>query len=194
MNNKHGIGVLSLLLLTSFGADAAKVYSWVDGNGITHYSDAPPPGKNAKEVDLRVAPLLDSSAPRSVQVDNFNSLTGADAKKEKEAAKLTIELLSPEQGSTLRDNTGNIVFQSTISPKPPTQYDVRLTLDGKAAPIVSNSLSVRVENVDRGAHEAQLELLAKDGTILAKSSAVTFYLHRASVTPAPKPTPKADQG
>ncbi|WP_279491453.1 DUF4124 domain-containing protein [Aeromonas veronii] len=45
MNNKHGIGVLSLLLLTSFAADAAKVYSWVDGNGITHYSDAPPPWK-----------------------------------------------------------------------------------------------------------------------------------------------------
>ncbi|MGL5092657.1 MAG: DUF4124 domain-containing protein [Aeromonas sobria] len=191
MNNKHGIGTLTLLLLTSFAADAAKVYSWVDGSGVTHYTDAPPPGKSAKEVDLRVAPLIGSS-PRSVQVDNFNSLTGADAKKEKEAAKLAIELLSPEQGSTLRDNTGNIVFQGTISPKPPTQYDVRLTLDGKAAPIVSNSLSIRVENVDRGAHEAQLELLAKDGTILAKSSSVTFYLHRASVTPAPTPTPKAD--
>ena len=177
MNNKHVLGVLTLLLLTSFGADAAKVYSWVDGNGITHYTDAPPPNKSAKEVDLRVAPLLGSNTPRSVQVDNFNSLTGADAKKEKEAAKLTIELLSPEQGSTLRDNTGNIIFQGTISPKPPTQYDVRLTLDGKAAPIVSNSLSVRVENVDRGAHEAQLELLAKDGTILAKSKAATFYLH-----------------
>ncbi|HEH9440584.1 TPA: DUF4124 domain-containing protein [Aeromonas sobria] len=191
MNNKHGIGTLALLLLASFAADAAKVYSWVDGSGVTHYTDAPPPGKSAKEVDLRVAPLIGSS-PRSVQVDNFNSLTGADAKKEKEAAKLAIELLSPEQGSTLRDNTGNIVFQGTISPKPPTQYDVRLTLDGKAAPIVSNSLSIRVENVDRGAHEAQLELLAKDGTILAKSSSVTFYLHRASVTPAPTPTPKAD--
>lgn len=193
MNNKHGIGVLTLLLLTSFGAEAAKVYSWVDGNGVTHYTDAPPPGKGAKEVDLRIAPLI-GSAPRSVQVDNFNSLTGADAKKEQEAAKLAIELLSPEQGSTLRDNTGNIVFQGKISPQPPTQYDVRLILDGKAAPIVSNSLSIRVENLDRGAHEAQLELLAKDGTILAKSSSVTFYLHRASVDPAPKPTPKADQG
>ncbi|WP_033135369.1 DUF4124 domain-containing protein [Aeromonas finlandensis] len=191
MNNKHGIGVLTLLLLTSFSADAAKVYSWVDGNGVTHYTDAPPPGKKAREVDLRVAPLI-SGSPNSVQVDNFNSLTGVDANKKKEAAKLVIELLSPEQGSTLRDNTGNIVFQGQISPKPPSQYDVRLTLDGKAAPIVSNSLSIRVENVDRGAHEAQLELLAKDGTILAKSSAVTFYLHRASVTPPPKPTPKAD--
>ncbi len=48
MNNKHGIGVLGLLLLTSFGADAAKVYSWVDGNGITHYSDAPPRQKRQR--------------------------------------------------------------------------------------------------------------------------------------------------
>ena len=192
MNNKHGIGVLSLLLLTSFGTQAAKVYSWVDGNGITHYSDAPPPGKNAKEVDLRVAPLLGSSAPRSVQVDNFNSLTGADAKKEKEAAKLTIELLSPEQGSTLRDNTGNIVFQGQVSPQPPGQYDMRLILNGKAAPLAHNSLAIRVENLDRGAYEAQLELLAKDGTILAKSKPTTFYLHRTRVNQAAKATPKTN--
>ena len=63
MNNKHVLGVLTLLLLTSFGADAAKVYSWVDGNGITHYTDAPPPNKSAKEVDLRVAPLLLAGCP-----------------------------------------------------------------------------------------------------------------------------------
>lgn len=153
----------------------------------------PPPGQQAKEVDLRVAPLI-GGAPRSVQVDNFNSLTGVDAKKEEEAAKLVIEMLSPEQGSTLRDNTGNVVFQGQISPKPPTQYDVRLTLDGKAAPIVSNGLAIRVENLDRGAHEAQLELLAKDGTILAKSRVVTFYLHRASINPAPKVTPLPNKG
>ena len=85
MNNKHGIGVLSLLLLTSFGTDAAKVYSWVDPQGVTHYTDAPPPGKNAKEVDMRVSPLVGTS-PHSVQVDDFNHLTGADAKKAQEAA------------------------------------------------------------------------------------------------------------
>ncbi|BEE15906.1 MULTISPECIES: DUF4124 domain-containing protein [Aeromonas] len=192
MNRSYIAWTLTLLLITA-GAEAAKVYSWVDGNGVTHYTDAPPPGKKAQEVDLRTAPLIGSS-PRSVQVENFNALTGADAKKEQEAAKLVIELLSPEQGSTLRDNTGNIVFQGQITPQPPTQYDVRLKLDGKAAPIVSNSLAIRVENLDRGAHEAQLELLAKDGTILAKSTPVTFYLHRASVAAAPKPTPKANQG
>jgi len=193
MKNACPLWALGLLLLTSTAAQATKIYSWTDNKGVVHYTDAPPPGQQAKEVDLRVAPLI-GGAPRSVQVDNFNSLTGVDAKKEEEAAKLVIELLSPEQGSTLRDNTGNVVFQGQISPKPPTQYDVRLTLDGKAAPIVSNGLAIRVENLDRGAHEAQLELLAKDGTILAKSRVVTFYLHRASINPAPKVTPLPNKG
>ena len=191
MKTAYPVWMLSLLLLATSAAQAAKVYSWTDNQGVVHYTDAPPPGQKAKEVDLRVAPFI-GTAPRSVQVDNFNSLTGVDAKKEKEAAKLVIELLSPEQGSTLRDNTGNVVFQGQVRPQPPTQYDVRLTLDGKAAPLVNNALAIRVENLDRGAHEAQLELLAKDGTILAKSKAVTFYLHRTTVNQAPKATPKAN--
>ncbi|HDZ8829640.1 TPA: DUF4124 domain-containing protein [Aeromonas dhakensis] len=193
MKTAYPVWMLSLLLLATSAAQAAKVYSWTDNQGVVHYTDAPPPGQKTKEVDLRVAPFI-GTAPRSVQVDNFNSLTGVDAKKEKEAAKLVIELLSPEQGSTLRDNTGNVVFQGQVRPQPPTQYDVRLTLDGKAAPLVNNALAIRVENLDRGAHEAQLELLAKDGTILAKSKAVTFYLHRASINSAPKATPLNNKG
>ncbi|MBP0604313.1 MULTISPECIES: DUF4124 domain-containing protein [Aeromonas] len=183
--------MLSLLLMAACTAQAARVYSWVDPQGVTHYTDAPPPGKNAKEVDMRVSPLIGTS-PHSVQVEDFNSLTGVDARKALEAAPLEIELLSPEPGSTLRDNTGNIVFQGQVSPQPPAQYDVRLLLNGKAVPIVHNSLAIRVENLDRGAYEARLELLAKDGTILAKSKPATFYLHRATVNQAPKATPKAD--
>ncbi|UNP88405.1 DUF4124 domain-containing protein [Aeromonas encheleia] len=191
MKTVHPIWMLGLLLLMPCAAQAATVYSWVDANGVTHYTDAPPPGKRAKELDLRVSPLI-GTAPHSVQVDNFNSLTGVDAKKAQETSPLAIALLSPEPGSTLRDNTGNVVFQAEVSPHAPVQYDVRLTLNGKAAPLVHNSLAIRVENLDRGAHEARLELLAKDGTILAKSKPATFYLHRTTVDPAPKPTPKAD--
>lgn len=183
--------ILSLLLMLPGAAQAAKVYSWVDANGVTHYTDAPPPGKSAREVDLRVSPLI-GTAPHSVQVDNFNHLTGVDEKKAQEAAKLSVELISPEAGSTLRDNTGNIVFQAEVSPQAPVQFDLRLLLNGKAAPLVHNSLAIRVENLDRGAHQAQLELLAKDGTILAKSKPATFYLHRTTLDPAPRATPKAD--
>lgn len=185
MNKMHGTGALGLLLLTAFSAQAAKVYTWVDANGVPHYTDAPPPGRPAKEVDLRMAPLLGTS-PHSVQVENFDSLTNAG--KAKAATDPVVELLSPTQGKTLHDNTGNVLFQGQITPLPP-QYDVRLTLNGKATPIVHNSLAIRVENLDRGAYEARLELLAKDGTVLAESKPVTFYLHRATIDSAPKVNP-----
>lgn len=44
---------LSALLL-ALPASAAKVYQWKDANGVTHYSDEPPPGQQGyqdREVD-----------------------------------------------------------------------------------------------------------------------------------------------
>ena len=61
MKNANPVWMLSLLLLVATGAQAAKVYSWIDSQGVVHYTDAPPPGQKAKEVDLRVAPFIGSS-------------------------------------------------------------------------------------------------------------------------------------
>ena len=47
MKTVHPTWTLGLLLMLSCTAQAARVYSWVDPQGVTHYTDAPPPGKNA---------------------------------------------------------------------------------------------------------------------------------------------------
>ncbi|MBU8975620.1 MULTISPECIES: DUF4124 domain-containing protein [unclassified Lysobacter] len=49
---------LSLLLATP--AFAAKVYQWKDEKGVTHYSDAPPPGQDIKGRNLATK---DGTAP-----------------------------------------------------------------------------------------------------------------------------------
>ncbi|MBA5608214.1 glutaredoxin family protein [Duganella sp. FT3S] len=36
-------GAVAVSLLLCAGPAAAQMYKWVDGNGVTHYSDAPPP-------------------------------------------------------------------------------------------------------------------------------------------------------
>nr|WP_152435911.1 DUF4124 domain-containing protein [Aeromonas molluscorum] len=177
------------LLLVCLSAQGAKIYSWIDNRGITHYTSAPPAGQQTQEIDLRVAPLVGTTT-HSVQVDNYNHLIGADIKQ----AELTISLLSPEPDSTLRDNTGNIVFEAQVTPAPPTQYDLRLLLDGKEQGRAHNTLMIRLENLDRGTHRVQLELLAKDGTILAKSDVVTFYLHRTRANQAANPGPAPHKG
>ncbi|QLI58959.1 DUF4124 domain-containing protein [Aeromonas caviae] len=40
--------LLSLLLMASCSAQAARVYSWVDPQGVTHYTDAPLPARAQK--------------------------------------------------------------------------------------------------------------------------------------------------
>ncbi|KUE78545.1 DUF4124 domain-containing protein [Aeromonas schubertii] len=180
-----------LLLPLALQAAEPQIYTWTDANGVIHYSDSAPPGKQARPVDLEVTPSVGPS-PNMVQVADYDRLTGkeqADKKKE-----LQVALITPESGSTLRDNTGNVVFQAAITPQAPTQYELRLKLDGKAAGQVKNGLALRLENLDRGAHEAMVELVGENGTILAKSPVVTFYLHRAKVDNKPKPEPRAEGG
>lgn len=53
MNMKPSLSAALLLagcLLTASAAAAEKVYKWVDEQGITHYSQTPPPGVAAEPV------------------------------------------------------------------------------------------------------------------------------------------------
>jgi hypothetical protein len=47
--------ILILVLLLPFGI-SAEVYTWVDENGVVHYSDSPPPSSDAAVVDVPQAP------------------------------------------------------------------------------------------------------------------------------------------
>ena len=42
------------LLLICLSAQGAKIYSWIDSRGITHYTSTPPAGQQTQEIDLRV--------------------------------------------------------------------------------------------------------------------------------------------
>jgi hypothetical protein len=39
------LGTAALLVALTLPATAGELYQWKDANGVTHYSDAPPPGK-----------------------------------------------------------------------------------------------------------------------------------------------------
>lgn len=162
----------------------AQVYSWVDSKGMTHYTDAPPPGSNAQPVNLAVSPSVGPS-PNAVQVADYDRLSNKPQPLKE--ATLAVSLITPEAESTLRDNTGDVVFQAAITPTPPSDFSLRFILDGKPVATVKNALAVRLQNLDRGTHRTHVELYGKDGTILAKSTPITFYLHRARISAPPKP-------
>lgn len=52
------IVVLLAAALAVSTAQAAKMYKWVDKNGVTHFSTRPPPSKNADHTKLKGGSLL----------------------------------------------------------------------------------------------------------------------------------------
>jgi Skp family chaperone for outer membrane proteins len=48
--------LIALLVCGALPTHAAKVYKWVDSQGVTHYTDTPPPARPADELKLAPPP------------------------------------------------------------------------------------------------------------------------------------------
>ncbi|MBU1237063.1 MAG: DUF4124 domain-containing protein [Gammaproteobacteria bacterium] len=86
--------VPAALALLAGPAVAEGVYKWVDSQGHTHFGSAPPPGKNAKRLEVRSStpdPDPDTSAQTSrgwrEQLELSNQRRQQAREKEQEAAK-----------------------------------------------------------------------------------------------------------
>ena len=68
--------VLIAMLLTT-AVQAAKMYKWVDENGVTHFSTRQPPRQNADKTQLQggttAQPTPESTTPRITRKDLLNS-------------------------------------------------------------------------------------------------------------------------
>lgn len=160
--------VVFFLLASPMQADASgKVYVWRDANGILVFSDSPKPG--AEEVNLST---------------RINLMESTDPFRPQQQAKpnpTTIEITSPEQEATVRDNTGTVYITGLVLPRFIRGFQVALLVNGSryGAPQASTTFVLR--DMDRGEYQLQMELLDQNGKQIAKSEVITFYLHRTTV-------------
>ena len=103
----------------------------------------------------------------------------------------SIQLLSPADQQTLRDNQGNMTVVASASRKLSQGHSARLRLDGDIYGRPQAQLTWPLTNIDRGSHTLQVELL-KHGKVIASSEEITVFLHRARINqrPVPLPVPK----
>jgi len=90
-----------------------------------------------------------------------------------------IAISSPASGDTVHDNEGNVAV-TVVAQGAGEGHTIRLLLDG--APYGSNQRVpwFRLENIDRGEHTLQAQLINEDNRVIAESRPVTFYMWRAS--------------
>ncbi len=99
-----------------------------------------------------------------------------------------VRLVSPSQEATIRSNEGNISIKVDTDLPLGKDQALRLVMDGEKQSTQSAN-RWQLNNVDRGSHQLNVQLL-QNGKVIAATQSVTVFLHRATKPKAPKPTPR----
>ncbi|MDF5523046.1 DUF4124 domain-containing protein, partial [Vibrio parahaemolyticus] len=166
---------LSGLLIASI-AFAQVAYTWVDENGVVHFSDTP--NKGAKAIAL---PNLEASAP-APEVESTESLapqttpsTASQNKPEKTTEKplpLKLSMQTPKHNETIRSNRGIINIQLETNRKLGIGEQLQLLLDGKPYGAPQNHIVWQLNNIDRGTHTLAVHA-KRSGKLIASTSPIT---------------------
>ena len=167
---------IALLALLAASAAPAQVYRWVDEDGVVHYSDTPHPG--AEEIHL---PDDEPPAPGRA----FESLqrtlptNGDEAAQQQPAGYQNLQFVAPSPEETLWNIGGELTVRLDVQPSLRPGHQVRVYFDGE--PRQANGLTVDLQEVWRGAHNLQAEVLNEQGQLMIRSDPIRFYVQHTSV-------------
>jgi len=174
--------LISLLAILSTAA-AAEIYRYTDANGNTVFTDRPPPG-NATPVDLPPANTVEMKMPEPAvraQAEPAKQL-------ESQLPYRVLRIAGLPDGEALRANSGAFTVSAQLDPILREGHLLRFLLDGEPAAGASSATIVELQNVSRGPHSLQLEVL--DGErVIQRSATEHFTVQRVSVSPAQRSRP-----
>ncbi len=144
------------------------VFLTVDKNNVPVFSDNPSPGATQvkiKETSNSMLPVNPVNLPTPSFDDN---------------PQFQVTIDKPTNEETIRENSGTIYVSGLVSPMFAQGLRVQLYLDNKLVAGPSGNANFILHDVDRGEHKLRLELLDRSGKIIAESTEITVFLHRAS--------------
>lgn len=169
--------IFALLGILAVAPVVADAYRWVDEDGVVHYSDRPREG--AEIVDLSRytrdtgARLYRNTAPASA----------AAGQAAPDAAPFRYESLvvaSPGAEETLWNIEGVLNVSLAVSPSLQSGHQVRVYFDGQ--PRMERGTSFQIEEVWRGVHNIQAEIIDDTGKLMIRSEPNRFYVQQNTVT------------
>jgi len=165
------------ILLALFAANGAlaQAYTWVDEDGVVHYSDRPEPGSKQIDLGQSRSPLRAAAAPESA------SAPAADdaAAQAQPFSYETLEVSAPSPEETLWNIEGVLNVSLALSPALQPGHQVRVYFDGSARPV--RGTSFQIEEVYRGVHNIQAEILDDTGKLMIRSLPNRFYVQQNTV-------------
>ena len=168
--------IVLLLGLLAAGAAVADAYTWTDDEGIVHYSDRPQPG--ATRIVLAEPNTGRSPAPqRKAATDD--TATQDDTPDSGPMRYENFEITSPGAEETLWNIEGVLNVSLSLTPALQPGHQVRVYFDGN--PRMVNGTNFQIDEVYRGVHNLQAEVVDATGQLMIRTRPNRFYVQQATV-------------
>lgn len=164
--------IVLFALILGAGAAAAQAYKWTDDNGIVHFSDRPAPG--AEEI---VLPGANASAPEPPRSNPGTQAAGSGSQPEPAPfAYQRFAVSVPGSEETLWNIEGVLNVALDLQPGLQPGHRIRVYFDGE--PLAVTGTSFQINEVWRGAHNIQAEVLDETGRLMIRSQTSRFYVQQ----------------
>ena len=167
--------IFILLGLLATAAVSADVWRWIDDDGVVHFSDTPQ--KGAELVD--VSESSRSTGARVYRNAAPNSSDDAATPTEQAFKYESLSISSPGAEETLWNIEGTLSVSLSLSPGLQAGHQVRVYFNGE--PRLVNSTSFTIDEVYRGVHNLQAEVLDATGRMMIRSAGNRFYVQQNTV-------------
>jgi hypothetical protein len=171
---------MAIALLLAASLAPAQAYRWVDENGVVHYSDRPQPG--AEEVELESAPAVNIPAPRGAAGLSRPTApaAGAATNDPDDATRYAaLAVASPAAEETLWNIGGVLNVSLDLQPALQRGHRLQVYFDGAPQPV--NGTQFQLQEVYRGTHNLQAEVIDASGQPLIRSQPIRFYVQQTTV-------------
>lgn len=170
--------ILLLVGLLAASVALGDAFVWTDEDGVVHYSDRPHPG--AKRIALPES--NPSRTPAASRQSAAGTTTSTEEPAEEEAGPFryeSLEVAAPAAEETLWNIGGELSVSLALNPALQRGHTVRVYFDGVARTVPG--LSFRLEEVYRGVHNLQAEVLDETGKLMIRSLPSRFYVQQNTV-------------
>ncbi len=161
---------LALVCAASLPA-MAEVYKTVDEDGNVTYTDNPA----AKEGKVEAVKL-----PAVNTQPALKTTTDKTKKSEASSGYKEVSILSPAQDATIPPGQLNVVVQVFMEPALQPGHLIQLLHNGQPYGDAAYATSFSIDQLIRGEHNVQAQVIDEKGNTVASSGSVTFYVKRAS--------------
>ena len=148
---------------------------WTDEYGVVHDSDRAVPA--ARRIELADPNSGQALAPQREASQGDDTSDTADA--DEAFSYNSLEITSPSAEETLWNIGGVLNVSLSLNPPLRPGHQVRVYFDG--SPQIVSGTSVQLQEVWRGVHNLQAEVLDETGRMMIRSQTNRFYVQQTAV-------------